>query len=59
MTPELKVTIDARVSVDKKTAEACLALIELYVNEHDVNIIGERSENGEVSFHFTNSRNGV
>lgn len=49
---ELKVTIKAKFDVDKKTAETCLRLVEMYVNANNVYIMCNKSPNGEVSYWY-------
>ena len=46
------VEVKAKMTVDKATAEACLKMVELYVNSNPVNLIGDKSENGEVQFYY-------
>jgi hypothetical protein len=48
----LTVTINAKLDVDRKTAETCLRLVEAYVNANDVRIICHRKENGEEEYSF-------
>lgn len=47
-----KLTIGVSVSVDEKTAEACLKIIEMYVNQTGADIIGHKEDNGYISYHF-------
>lgn len=49
---ELTVTINAKLDVDRKTAETCLRLVEAYVNANCVDIICTVKENGEKSFKY-------
>lgn len=49
---ELTVTINAKLDVDRKTAETCLRLVEAYVNANNVFIMCNKSPNGEVSFWY-------
>ena len=49
---ELTVTINAKLDVDRKTAETCLRLVEAYVNANGVNIICTQQESGELSFAY-------
>lgn len=48
----LTVTINAKLDVDRKTAETCLRLVEAYVNANGVRIICNRKENGEEEYSF-------
>ena len=49
---EITVDVKANLTVDRGTAEGCLKLVELYVNQTGKRIIGEREEDGTDSFHF-------
>ena len=49
---ELTVTINAKLDVDRKTAETCLRLVEAYVNANGVDLICTVEENGEYSFKY-------
>lgn len=52
---ELTVIINAKLDVDKKTAETCLALIEAFMNNHpDVEIMCTQLETGEREYRFYN-----
>ena len=44
--------VKAKITVDRATAEACLKMVELYVNSNPVNLMADKSENGEVQFHY-------
>ena len=46
------VEVKAKMTVDRSTAEACLKMVELYVNSNPVNLIADKSENGEVQFRY-------
>ena len=49
---ELTVTINAKLDVDRKTAETCLRLVEAFVNANPVDLICNSQENGELEFEF-------
>lgn len=49
---ELTVTINAKLDVDRKTAETCLRLVEAYTNANGVKIVCTHEENGEVSLRY-------
>ena len=49
---ELTVEVKAKMTVDRATAEACLKMVELYVNANSVNLMADKSENGEVQFYY-------
>lgn len=46
------VEVQAKMTVDRATAEACLKMVELYVNSNAVNLVSDKSENGEVQFRY-------
>ena len=46
------VEVKAKMTVDRATAEACLEMVELYVNSNSVNVVADRSEDGELKFHY-------
>ena len=46
------VEVTAKMTVDRATAEACLKIVELYVNSNPVNLMANKSENGEVQFRY-------
>ncbi len=52
---DLTVEVKAKMTVDRKTAEACLKLVEMFVNESGVWIECNREANGEKSFQFIDS----
>lgn len=47
-----KLTIGVSLSVDEKTAQACLKIIEMYVNQTGADIIGHREDDGSIAYHF-------
>ena len=49
---ELTVTINAKLDVDRRTAETCLRLVEAYVNANPVLIAVDREPNGEVHYRY-------
>jgi hypothetical protein len=49
---ELTVTINAKLDVDRKTAETCLRLVEAFVNANGVEILAEREPGGEVHYAY-------
>ena len=46
------VEVKAKITVDRATAEACLKMVELYVNSNPVNLMADKSENGEVQLRY-------
>ena len=49
---ELTVEVKAKMTVDKRTAEGCLHLVEMFVNDTGAQIIADKDENGEMRFHY-------
>ena len=50
---DTSVTINVNVgmTIDKRTAETCLHLVQMYVNSHDdVTIVADREANGDVIY---------
>ena len=49
---ELTVTINAKLDVDRKTAETCLRLVEAFVNANPVDLLCHKLDNGELEFEY-------
>ena len=49
---DLTIEVKAKMTVDKRTAEGCLHLVEMFVNDTGAEIIAEKDANGEVRFHY-------
>ena len=49
---DLVLEVKAKLAVDRATAEACLKMVELYVNANSVNLMADKSEDGEVQFYY-------
>ena len=49
---DVLVEVKAKMTVDRTTAEACLKMVELYVNSNAVKLMADKSENGEVQFRY-------
>ena len=49
---DVVVEVKAQMTVDRATAEACLKMVELYVNSNPVNLMADKSENGELKFYY-------
>lgn len=49
---ELTVEVKAKMTVDKRTAEGCLHLVEMFVNDTGAKIIVDRDANGEMRLHY-------
>ena len=46
------VEVEAKMTVDRATAEACLKMVELYVNSNGVNVMVDKLESGELKFYY-------
>ena len=52
---ELKFDIPVKLEIDRSTAEACLKLVEIYMNRHSyLDIVGDRVEDGTLKLTFVN-----
>ena len=49
---ELTISVSVKTNIDRKTAEACLKIVELYVNQTGLDVIGRTEHDGTVSFSF-------
>lgn len=49
---EITVEVKANMTVDETTAEACLKLVELYINQNDVDLIGNTKIDGTIELNF-------
>ena len=49
---ELTIEVKAGINTDRKTAETCLKLVELYVNNTGNEIVAHKEEDGTVTFSF-------
>ena len=52
VTEDLTLEVKAKLTVDRATAEACLKMVELYVNSNGVNVMVDKLENGELNFYY-------
>ena len=49
---DLTLEVKAKLTVDRATAEACLKMVELYVNSNGVNVMADKLESGELKFYY-------
>ena len=49
---DITIDVKAKLVIDRRTAETCLRMVEIFCNENGINLIGHRSENGEITFEF-------
>ena len=49
---DLTVEVKAQMTVDKRTAEGCLHLVEMFVNDTGAKIIVNKDANGEMRVHY-------
>ena len=47
-----KLTIGVGLSVDEKTAQVCLKIVEMYVNQTGADIIGHKEDDGSIAYRF-------
>lgn len=47
-----QLTVGISLSVDEKTAQACLKIVEMYVNQTGADIIVHKEYDGSISYHF-------
>ena len=47
-----KFTVSVSLKVDDRTAETCLRLVEMYVNQTGAEVIGHREPDGMISFEY-------
>ena len=52
MAKALEIEVKAKMTVDRATAEACLKMVELYVNSNCVNVMVDKLESGELKFYY-------
>lgn len=53
---DITIEVNTKLSVDRKTADMALRLVELYMNANGMDVIGERKENGETELHYEPAR---
>lgn len=49
---DLTIEVKAKMTVDKRTAEGCLHLVEMFVNDTGAKIIVDTDANGEMRFNY-------
>lgn len=49
---DLTFEVKTKLTVDRATAEACLKMVELYVNSNGVNVMVDKLESGELKFYY-------
>ena len=49
---DVVVEVKAKMTVDRATAEACLKMVELYVNSNGINVMVDKLESGELKFYY-------
>lgn len=54
---EITVDVKAKLDVDRKTAETCLSLLEIYCNANNLRIREEQTEGEGVVMMFTTREN--
>ena len=52
-THDITIPVDLTFRVDTTTAEACLKVVELYMNQHpELQITGRTNDDGRVAYEF-------
>jgi hypothetical protein len=49
---DVTVEVNARLGVDRRTAETCLRLVETFCNANGMHLLANRIPNGELEFSF-------
>lgn len=49
---EITIDVNANLTVDRLTAETCLKLLELYINQTDAMIVVDRLNDGSKRYRF-------
>ena len=49
---EITVEVKTKMTVDRRTAEGCLHLVEMFVNDTGAQIVVDKDENGEMRFRY-------
>ena len=47
-----ELTVGIKLNVDRSTAESALKIVELYVNQCGADVIGNKRDDGSISFHY-------
>lgn len=50
--PEVEVTVNLSMNIDKSTAEGCLKIVEMFVNASNARVVADREPNGDVRYHY-------
>lgn len=50
--PEVEVTVNLSMNIDKSTAEGCLKIVEMFVNTSNARVVADREPNGDVRYHY-------
>ena len=48
----IEIDVKANLNVDRRTAETCLRLVEIFCNANCERIVGHSMKNGETEYHF-------
>lgn len=50
--PDVDVTVNLSMNIDKSTAEGCLKIVEMFVNASNARVVADRDPNGDVRYHY-------
>lgn len=56
---DITIDVKANLNVDRRTAETCLRLVEIFCNAKRIGVIGHRGEDGYTTFEFEDKLCGV
>ena len=46
------ITVDVRIGIDKDTANVCLKIVEMYMNQYNVDVIGTYQDDGSTKLRY-------
>ena len=49
---DITIDVKANLNVDRRTAETCLKLVEIFCNANGIDVIGHRNEDNCTTFEF-------
>lgn len=52
MSKKLEIPVGIRVFVDEQTANICLKMVEMHVNQEAVEVVAENRSDGSIEFMF-------
>lgn len=49
---KISVELEGKIVVDQNTAELCLKVVEVYMNQNHIDILADEDESGKLSLRF-------